>query len=326
MRVTCVLRQNTQTELSSADHQPTAGLSPVNRLIWLGQVQDAELGGVANAVAAALIRFHNAQTGLTYPSLSSLGRMAGFKERSVRTAIRALEASGLLGVTRRRARTSLYTLRLKPAQGAAWIDSAPASDADQPADIRQEAPVEPACGAAKQGKEPFTDRKDKPTVPADLDAERLARRVQQTSRSPWRLDNARLAVLEAIDRVGVDAVKALADQMVGVDLRAWEVRRRLEALTPSPSVSAPAPAPRPAPGATSSPSPTAAFATRVMEQADPFHRCRWHQRARMVGVKAPMYDTAAWVPAIAADFLSSDHPRAWERLQSRIPATRSLPA
>ena len=243
-------------------------------------------------------------------------------------AIRALEASGLLGVTRRQARTSLYTLRLKPAQGAAWINSTPAPDADQPADIRQEAPVEPAGGAAKQGKEPIlTDRKDKRTVPADLDAERLARRVQQTSRSPWRLDNARQAVLEAIGRAGVEAVKALADQMAGADLRAWEVRRRLEALTPSTPIPAPTPVtPLASDTASCPPSPTAAFAIRVMEQADPFHRCRWHQRARMLGVKAPMYDAAAWVPAIAAEFLSSDHPRAWERRQGRIPAASSLSA
>ncbi|ASG21558.1 hypothetical protein [Nitrospirillum viridazoti] len=128
MRVTCVRDQSAQTPLSWAGPNPSAGLSPVNRLRWLEQVQDADLGGIVVAVAAALIRFHNSQTGLTCPSLDSIVRVAGFCERSVRKAITALVDGGFLRVTRRQARSSHYGLALKPAPDAGQVPAEAASD------------------------------------------------------------------------------------------------------------------------------------------------------------------------------------------------------
>ncbi|MCW2244632.1 hypothetical protein M2352_000223 [Azospirillum fermentarium] len=190
---------------------------------------------MAVAVAAVLARFHNSQTGLTCPSLDSITRLAGFCERSVRKAIAALIRAGLLIVTRRRAQTSLYSLRLKAAPGAGSDNRGIAPEALSADDEWHPVLAVPAPSAAKQGKEPLpTGRVGVSTEPADLEAERLARRIQQASSTPWRLDNARRDTLEAIRRAGIDAVHAEAERLRGAGLAAWQVRQRLEALTAPP--------------------------------------------------------------------------------------------
>ncbi|MEA1649854.1 hypothetical protein UAJ10_12615 [Nitrospirillum sp. BR 11164] len=312
MRVTCVRDQSAPTPFSWAGPNPTAGLSPVNRLRWLEQVQDADLGGIVVAVAAALIRFHNSQTGLTCPSLESIVRVAGFCERSVRKAITALVEGGFLRVTRRQARSSHYGLALKPAPGAGQEPAEAAGDTPSWSADRQEAPALPAPGAAKQGKETSCAGRGITPGATDLEVERLARRIQQASATPWQLDNARRDVLDAVGRVGADLVRGLAERLAGQGLQAWEVRRELEGLAVArqrceESAGTMAIA-RPL-------EPVAAYAVQTMEGLDASCRLRWHARARRAGAQAPMFELREWVPAIADEFLATEQPRVWARFQ-----------
>lgn len=312
MRVTCVRDQSAPTPLSWAGPNPSAGLSPVNRLRWLEQVQDADLGGIVVAVASALIRFHNSQTGLTCPSLERIVRVAGFCERSVRKAITALVEGGFLRVTRRQARSSHYGLALKPALGAGQDPVETAVDAPTWGADQHEVPPLPAPGAAKQGKETScTGRRVTPGA-TDLEVERLARRIQQASATPWRLENARRDVLDAVGRVGADLVQGLAERLVGRGLQAWEVKRELEGLgtvhqqregSTCPVVSAPPL------------DPVTAYAVQAMGGLDASRRLRWHSRARSVGARAPMFKLREWVPTIANEFLAMEQPRVWTLLQ-----------
>lgn len=154
------------------------------------------------------------------------------------------------------------------------------------------------------------------TEPADLEAERLARRIQQASSTPWRLDNARRDTREAIRRAGIAAAHAEAERLRGAGLPAWQVRQRLEALTAPPSAGASIAPPVTVKAA----SPAVAFALRMMEQTSPSVRSQWHHRACRAGATARMFTAEGWVPFIAADFLSADHPRAWEAFQARAAA------
>ncbi|ASG21557.1 hypothetical protein [Nitrospirillum viridazoti] len=142
----------------------------------------------------------------------------------------------------------------------------------------------------------------------------MARRIQQASATPWRLENARRDVLDAVGRVGADLVRALAERLVGCGLQAWEVRRELEGLGGAhqqrEGSADPASGARPL-------DPVSAYAIQAMEGLDASRRLRWHGCARSAGVRAPMFDLREWVPVIAGEFLATEQPRVWARLQGK---------
>ena len=72
---------------------------------------------------------------------------------------------------------------------------------------------------------------DRAASVADLPTEALVRRIQQASTSKWRSETVRPLVIAAIERAGVDAVRQLADDIVGAGMQAWEIRVRLQGLS-----------------------------------------------------------------------------------------------
>lgn len=347
LRATCVPPVSHSAAIETTDGHSTAPLSPVNRWNWARQVQDDErLGLVAIAVAFALARFHNSTNGLTCPSVRTIMAKAHAKERAVRDAIKELIASGHLLARRRGPTSSNYTLVLKAAPDAGH-DGAEAAPATPTAtrerhgmtQERHLMPQRPAPHAAKQGREQIsTNRTDgldvlrdvgeevRPDVGraagsdarsdarregalADLETERLARRVQRASDRPWRLDNARRDVVDAVTAVGVEKVRAFADGQRDASAPPWELRRRLAALGAG-SVNAddPAPGNTPAPSDaldTAGMSEPMRTALRLLSQADTSTRLRWHRQS---GSPAQLRHLTAWAPSIALEFLAEEHP------------------
>lgn len=151
----------------------------------------------------------------------------------------------------------------------------------------------------------------------NLEAEQIARRAQQASAAPgWRLDNARRAILRAIERSGLEAVRECIATLVGAGLRAYEISARLEALEALPSHckeqsksefiknSSPITEQETLPS-------IARRALSLLRMGSPTQVYEWYKRADAIGVNAKMYDFRAWVPAIAEAYIKAEHWREW---------------
>jgi hypothetical protein len=165
---------------------------------------------------------------------------------------------------------------------------------------------------------PDSQNRTGPAILLDLEVEQIARRVQQCSAGPWRLENARRAVVAAAQRAGIAAVKELAEQLYGAGLRAYDITRRLEMLTPDKN-----PADPPSDHAvdlSDQPSvyvPTPKHvrkAVAFLESEDWSTRAKWHRTAQAMGAKAALHQLDLWVPQIAAAYLEAEHWRTWQSL------------
>ena len=70
------------------------------------------LAAPAKFVLVALAEHVSGEGRACWPSVSRLARMTGYAERTVRRALRALEAAGLVRIKRRPGRPALYSLNL----------------------------------------------------------------------------------------------------------------------------------------------------------------------------------------------------------------------
>ena len=70
------------------------------------------LAAPAKPVLVALAEHVSGEGRACWPSVSRLARMTGYAERTVRRALRALEAAGLVRIERRPGRPALYSLNL----------------------------------------------------------------------------------------------------------------------------------------------------------------------------------------------------------------------
>ncbi len=216
---------------------PTQAARP-GRLLRLARALDALLddprvGADEIAVYVALAR-HCDVLGRCRPGQ---GTIAGYLQRSrpwVNARIARMVEAGI--ITRRRQyrqkggeTACAYHL---PALDAAASPPGDATDRCRDGDT----PCQPADTPCHDGDTNRDSHRPTPHQPTErpvvsLDAEGLARRFQRASAGRWRLDTVRPLVVDALSRVGVDAVKRLASEVDGAGLPAWEIRRRLQGLS-----------------------------------------------------------------------------------------------
>jgi hypothetical protein len=251
-----------------------------------------------------------------HPSEATIARGSRQDRKTVRAALRHLAELGAVGVERQRAGNrvigTLYSFPMgeaAPRRPAAMEEAPPRhGGADAP-------PAAVPMGEPAPRIESPDSNRTGPDGVIDLEAVQLARRAQQASAGPWRLENARRAVFGAIERAGIEAVRVAVAEVCGAGLRAYEIAQRLEALR-RPAQGAHAAAAEPAPSSDAPALPTAVVgrALTVMAGADVGTKLRWHRAACEAGATARMHELAAWVPRIASAFLEVECRWDWLRL------------
>ncbi|MEQ9346074.1 MAG: helix-turn-helix domain-containing protein [Thalassospira sp.] len=199
-----------------ADQSAPGGTSAVARWQWVQTkiLHHPDLSTAEICVAIVLASHVNDRTQACFPKIDTIAREASLSDRKVRQALRRLTELGLVaklsravGRLRNRNAYQLIGLGAKPASGSII----PASDAV----------VKPARGAGSNkkntDKEENTDEREQANavsgtgatvLPAvDDQCLILARAWQRLCSEPWTLANACLRVNEAIDRVGINAVR-----------------------------------------------------------------------------------------------------------------------
>ena len=199
-----------------AEQSAPVGTSAVARWHWVQTkiLHHPDLTTAEICVAIVLASHVNDRTQACFPKIETLAREASLSDRKVRQALKRLVELGLVakltrsvGRLRNRNAYQMIGLGVKPASGS----SIPASDSG----------VKPARGAGSNkkntDKEENTDEREQAnavcgtgaTVLPAIDDQCLilAREWQRLCSEPWTLANACLRVNEAINRVGIDAVR-----------------------------------------------------------------------------------------------------------------------
>ncbi len=203
-----------------AESSALVGTSAVARWQWVQTkiLPNPDLTTAEICVAVVLASHVNDRTQACFPKIETIAHETSLSDRKVRQALKRLAEFGLVaklsravGRLRNRNAYQLIGLVAKPASGSII----PASDAG----------VKPARGAGSNkkntDKEENTDEREQAnaasgtgaTVLPSVDDQCLilAREWQRLCSEPWTLANACLRVNEAIDRVGIDAVRLELD-------------------------------------------------------------------------------------------------------------------
>tara|TARA_B100000674_G_scaffold182308_1_gene147614 strand:+ start:452 stop:1483 length:1032 start_codon:yes stop_codon:yes gene_type:complete len=199
-----------------AEQSVPVGTSAVARWHWVQTqvLHHPDLSTAEICVAVVLASHVNDRTRACFPKIETIAHETSLSDRKVRQALKRLTELGLVakssrivGRLRNRNAYQLIGLGSKPASGS----TIPASDSG----------VKPArdAGSNKKNtdKEENTDEKEQANavpgtgatvLPAvDDQCLILAREWQRLCSEPWTLANACLRVNEAIDRVGISAVR-----------------------------------------------------------------------------------------------------------------------
>ncbi len=202
---------------AAAKQSAPVGTSAVARWHWVQTqiLHHPDLSTAEICVAIVLASHVNDRTQACFPKIETIAHETSLSDRKVRQALKRLTELGLVakssrvvGRLRNRNAYQLIGLGSKPASGSLI----PASDSG----------VKPARGAGSNkkntDKEENTDEREQANavsgtgatvLPAvDDQCLILAREWQRLCSEPWTLANACLRVNEAIDRVGIDAVRS----------------------------------------------------------------------------------------------------------------------
>lgn len=256
-----------------------------------------------------------------HPSEATIAGGTRQDRKTVRAALRHLAELGAVAIERKLAGArvigTLYTFS-KPGDG----DSAPLHPTTTGETTPHHGSDRPPSKTLPMGETtPPIESPDSNRTGSDvisLEIEQLVRQTQQASVGPWRMENARRAVSGAIERAGLDRVRAEVAEVRGAGLFSYEIRKRLESLCPPATTAAPVrpdvPSQAKAAPCPAVPSSLANRAIDLMASSDVGTKLRWHTAASTAGATARMHELARWVPRIAAEFLQAECRWEWERL------------
>ena len=199
-----------------ADPSAPVGTSAVARWHWVQTkiLHHPDLTTAEVCVAVVLASHVNDRTQACFPKIETIAREASLSDRKVRQALKRLADLGLVAKLSR----AVGRLRNRNAYQLIGLGSKPASGSLTPA---SDTGVKPARGAGSNkkntDKEENTDEREQANAASGIGATVLpavddqclilAREWQRLCSEPWTLANACLRVNEAIDRVGIDAVR-----------------------------------------------------------------------------------------------------------------------
>lgn len=199
-----------------AEPSAPAGTSAVARWHWVQTkiLHHPDLSTAEICVAVVLASHVNDRTQACFPKIETIANETSLSDRKVRQALKRLAELGLVAKLSR----AVGRLRNRNAYQLIGLGSKPASGSLTPA---SDSGVKPARGAGSNkkntDKEENTDEREQAnavsgtgaTVLPSVDDQCLilAREWQRLCSEPWTLANACLRVNEAIDRVGIDAVR-----------------------------------------------------------------------------------------------------------------------
>tara|TARA_R110000868_G_scaffold10357_2_gene51036 strand:- start:4706 stop:5713 length:1008 start_codon:yes stop_codon:yes gene_type:complete len=205
-----------------AEPSAPAGTSAVARWHWVQTkiLHHPDLSTAEICVAVVLASHVNDRTQACFPKIETIAHETSLSDRKVRQALKRLAELGLVAKLSR----AVGRLRNRNAYQLVGLGSKPASGSLIPA---SDSGVKPARGAGSNkkntDKEENTDEKEQANavsgtgaivLPAvDDQCLILARDWQRLCSEPWTLANACLRVNEAIDRVGIDAVRSELDDL-----------------------------------------------------------------------------------------------------------------
>ena len=203
-----------------AEQSVPVGTSAVARWQWVQTqiLHHPHLSTAEICVAVVLASHVNDRTQACFPKIETIASEAKLSDRKVRQALKRLAELGLVAKLSR----AVGRLRNRNAYQLIGLGSKPASGSITPA---PDAAVKPArdAGSNKKNtdKEENTDEKEQANTVSGTGATVLpavndqclilAREWQRLCSEPWTLANACLRVNEAIDRVGIDAVRLELD-------------------------------------------------------------------------------------------------------------------
>ncbi|WP_417260455.1 MULTISPECIES: helix-turn-helix domain-containing protein [Alphaproteobacteria] len=203
-----------------AEQSAPVGTSAVARWHWVQTkiLPNPDLTTAEICVAVVLASHVNDRTQACFPKIETIAQEASLSDRKVRQALKRLAELGLVAKLSR----AVGRLRNRNAYQLIGLGSKPASGSIIPA---SDSGVKPARGAGSNkkntDKEENTDEREQANavsgtgatvLPAvDDQCLILAREWQRLCCEPWTLANACLRVNEAIDRVGIDAVRLELD-------------------------------------------------------------------------------------------------------------------
>jgi len=203
-----------------AEQSAPVGTSAVARWHWVQTkiLHHPDLTTAEICVAMVLASHVNDRTQACFPKIETIAHETSLSDRKVRQALKRLAELGLVAKLSR----AVGRLRNRNAYQLAGLSSKPASSSIAPA---SDSGVKPARGAGSNkkntDKEENTDEREQANavsgagatvLPAvDDQCLILAREWQRLCSEPWTLANACLRVNEAIDRVGIDAVRLELD-------------------------------------------------------------------------------------------------------------------
>ena len=205
-----------------AEQSALVGTSAVARWHWVQTkiLHHPDLSTAEICVAIVLASHVNDRTQACFPKIETIAHETSLSDRKVRQALKRLAELGLVAKLSR----AVGRLRNRNAYQLVGLGSKPASGSIKPA---SDSDVKPARGAGSNkkntDKEENTDEKEQANAVSGAGATVLpaindqclilAREWQRLCSEPWTLANACLRVNEAIDRVGIDAVRLELDDL-----------------------------------------------------------------------------------------------------------------
>lgn len=199
-----------------AEQSVPVGTSAVARWHWVQTqiLNHPDLSTAEICVAVVLASHVNDRTRACFPKIETIASETKLSDRKVRQALKRLAELGLVAKLSR----AVGRLRNRNAYQLIGLGFKPASDSIIPASDTAAKPARDAGSIKKNtDKEENTDEKEQESavsgtgaivLPAvDDQCLILAREWQRLCAEPWTLANACLRVTEAVDRVGVDAVR-----------------------------------------------------------------------------------------------------------------------
>ncbi|WP_063088470.1 MULTISPECIES: helix-turn-helix domain-containing protein [unclassified Thalassospira] len=192
------------------------GTSAIARWHWVQTkiLHHPDLTTAEICVAIVLASHVNDRTQACFPKIETIANETSLSDRKVRQALKRLNELGLIAKLSR----AVGRLRNRNSYQLVGLGSKPASGSLKPASGSGVKPA-PNAGSNKKNtdKEENTDEREQVNVASGagarvlpaVDDQRLilAREWQRLCSDPWTFANACLRVNEAIDRVGVDAVR-----------------------------------------------------------------------------------------------------------------------
>ncbi len=205
---------------AAAEQSAPVGTSAVARWHWVQTkiLHHPDLTTAEICVAVVLASHVNDRTQACFPKIETIAHETSLSDRKVRQALKRLADLGLVAKLSR----AVGRLRNRNAYRLIGLGSKPASGSIIPA---SDSGVKPARGAGSNkkntDKEENTDEREQANAVSGAGATALpavddqclilAREWQRLCSEPWTLANACLRVTEAIDRVGIDAVRLELD-------------------------------------------------------------------------------------------------------------------